>query len=120
MADMAAHPSQDRVLELDRPDIVPFRVDRIDPATGRPRPLTPESYPHATAAAGVLLDNLADRGRSLLQATAALAVELLQAYGYPETGLITRAGKLNPAGFSQRTCGAVAQWAEQHGLLDPP
>ncbi|WP_431994881.1 AlbA family DNA-binding domain-containing protein [Streptomyces griseoflavus] len=120
VADMAAHPSQARVVEFDRPDIVPFRVDRIDPATGRPRPLTPESYPHATAAAGVLLDNLADQGRGLLQATAALADELLQAYGYPETGLITRAGKLNPAGFSQRTSGAVAQWAEQHGLLNPP
>jgi len=120
VADMSAHPSQDRVVEFDRPGIVPFRVDRIDPATGRPRPLTPESYPHATAAAGVLLDNLADQGRGLLQATAALADELLQAYGYPETGLITRAGELNPAGFSERTCGAVAQWAEQRGLLDPP
>jgi hypothetical protein len=120
VADMAAHPSQDRVVEFDRPGIVPFRVDRIDPATGRPRPLTPESYPHATAAAGVLLDNLADQGRGLLQATAALADELLQAYGYPETGLITRTGELNPAGFSERTCGAVAQWAEQRGLLDPP
>ncbi|MFI0772836.1 helix-turn-helix domain-containing protein [Streptomyces sp. NPDC021218] len=83
------------------------------PATGRPRPLTLESYPHATAAAGVLLDGLVDRERGLLQATATLADELLQAYGYPETGLITRAGELNPVGFSERTSGAVAQWAEQ-------
>jgi hypothetical protein len=42
--------------------------------------------------AGVLLDDLADGERGLLQATAALADELLQTYGYPETGLITRAG----------------------------
>ncbi|MFF9227956.1 MULTISPECIES: hypothetical protein [unclassified Streptomyces] len=117
---MAAHPSQARVLDIGRPDIVPFRVDRIHPATGRPRPMTPESNPHATATAGVLLDDLADRGRGLLQATAVLADELLQAYGYPETGLISRGGTLDPDGFSQRTCGAVAQWAEQHGLLDPP
>lgn len=88
---------------------MPFRVDRIDPTTGRPRPLTPESYPHATAAAGVFLDNLADRKRGLLQATAALADELLQAYGHPNTGLITRVGELKPVGSSQRTSGAVAQ-----------
>jgi hypothetical protein len=93
---MAAHPSQDRVLELGRPDIVPVRVDRIDPATGRPRPLTLQSYPHATAVAGTLLDRLAHRGRGLLQATAALSDELPQAYGYPETGLITRAGMPTP------------------------
>lgn len=120
VADMAAHPSQARIVEFDRPDIVPFRVDRIDPATGRPRPLTPESYPHATAAASVLLDNLADRKRGLLQAAAALADEHLQAHGYPAAGLISRAGELNPASFSQRTSGAVAQWAEQHGLLALP
>ncbi|MFB8089611.1 helix-turn-helix domain-containing protein [Streptomyces sp. NPDC055992] len=117
LADMAAHPSQDRVLDLERPPIVPFRVDRVDPATGRPRPLTPEYYPLATAEAGVLLDDLADSERGLLQAAAALADELLQTYGYPETGLITRTGELNAAGFSQRTSGAVAEWAQQRGLL---
>src|SRR5690606_14123592 len=84
-------------------------------STGRPS----ESDPHASAAAGVLLDSRADHGRGLLQAAAVLADELLQAYGYPETGLITRAGQLTPAGFSQRTWGAGAQWAEQHGLLEP-
>ncbi|MFJ3193340.1 helix-turn-helix domain-containing protein [Streptomyces griseoviridis] len=117
VADMAAHPTQARVIDLHRPDIVPFRVDQVDPGTGRPRPLTAEYYPHATAEAGVLLDDLADRERGLLQATAALANELLQTYGYPETGLISRAGELNPAGFSQRTSGAITQWAQQRGLL---
>lgn len=106
VADMAARPTRAKVLDLDRPPIVPFRVDRIDPATGRPRPLTLESHPYATAEAGVLLDNLADRGRGLLQA-----------YGYPETGLITRAGELQPALFSQRNSGAVTQWAHQRGSL---
>lgn len=66
------------------------------------------------------LDSLAGRRGGLLQATAALADELLQAYGYPETGLITRVEERIPAGFSGRTFGAVAQWAEQHGLLNPP
>ncbi|MFI6341414.1 helix-turn-helix domain-containing protein [Streptomyces sp. NPDC050535] len=117
VADIAAHPTQARVLDLDRPPVAPFRVDRIDPATGRPRPLTGDSHPCATADAGVLVDNLADLDRGLLQATAALADELLQAYGYPETGLITRTGELRPDHFSQRNSGAVAQWAQQRGLL---
>ncbi|MEV5432555.1 hypothetical protein [Streptomyces sp. NPDC052701] len=110
VADMAAHPSQERVFEPDRPGIVPFRVDRIDPATGRPRPLTRGSHPHAAASADVLLDDLADRKRGLLQAAASLTDELLQAYGCPETGLIPRAGELNPIGFSEHTSRVVAQW----------
>ncbi|MEU0145930.1 ATP-binding protein [Streptomyces sp. NPDC006288] len=117
VADMAAHPTQARAINLDRPDSVPFRVDRINPATGRPQPLSRHSYPHATADVGVLLDDLADRDRGLLQVTAALADELLQTYGYPETGLITRAGELDPAAFSEHTSGAVAEWAQQRGLL---
>ncbi|GHD78033.1 hypothetical protein GCM10010317_096720 [Streptomyces mirabilis] len=114
---MAAHPTQHNVLELDRPAIVPFRVDRIYPATGRPQLLTPESRPYAAADAGVLLDDLADLDRGLLQATAALADELLQAYGYPETGLITRSGQLHPSQFAQSNSGAVEQWARRSGLL---
>ena len=38
VSDMAAHTTQSRVLDLDRSAIVPFRVDRIDPTTGRPLP----------------------------------------------------------------------------------
>ncbi|WP_449339635.1 hypothetical protein, partial [Streptomyces chartreusis] len=72
---------------------------------------------YAVADAGVLLDDLADLDRGLLQAAAALADELLQAYGYPETGLITRTGHLHPAQFTQRNSGAVEQWAGQRGLL---
>lgn len=117
VADMATHPTQARVFDPERPDTVPFRVDRIDPTTGRPRPFTLGFSPYATADAGVLLDDLADCERGLLQATAVLADELLQAYGYPETGLITRSGELNPAAFSQHNTGAVAQWAQQRGLL---
>ncbi|MGW5609542.1 AlbA family DNA-binding domain-containing protein [Streptomyces sp. NPDC003753] len=117
IADMAVHPTQARVLDLNRPAPVPFRVDRIDPVSGRRTPLTPEPCNYATAQAGVLLDDLADLGRGLLQATAALADELLQAYGYPETGLIARTGHLQPHLFSKRNSGAVAQWAHQQGLL---
>ncbi|MET9459947.1 hypothetical protein ABZY05_33495 [Streptomyces canus] len=115
VSDMAAHPTQN-ILDPDRPAIVPFRVDRLDPATGRPQPLTPEFYPYAVADAGALLDDLADLDRGLLQATAALADELLQAYGYPETGLITRNGHLHPSQFTQRTSGAVELWARQQDL----
>lgn len=117
VADMAAHPTQSRAIDLERPEVVPFRVDRIDPVTGRPKPLTHHSYPYATAGASVLLDDLADCERGLLQATALLADELLQTYGYPETGLITREGVLNPSGFSERNSGAVSDWAQQYGLL---
>lgn len=117
VADMAVHPSQSRAIDLGRSETVPFRVDRIDPATGRPKPQSHHTYPLAMAEAGVLLDDLADCERGLLQATAFLADELLQTYGYPETGLITRDGEINPSGFSQRTSGAVADWARQRGLL---
>ncbi|MFE4998944.1 helix-turn-helix domain-containing protein [Streptomyces mirabilis] len=117
VADMAAHPTQARFLDLDRPGVVSFRVDRIDPASGRRAPLTPEPCNYATAHAGVLLDDLADLDRGLLQATAALADELLQAYGYPETGLITRTGDLQPSLFTHRNSGAVEQWARQRRLL---
>jgi hypothetical protein len=120
VADMAAHPTRAGVIELGRPGIVPFRVDQINPETGRPVPLTRESYPHATAVASVLLDDLADRGRGLLQATALLGDELLQTYGSPETGPITRDGELNPARFSEVTSGAVTDWAHQQGLLNSP
>jgi hypothetical protein len=48
--------------------------------------MAPEPCNYATAHASVLLDELADLGRGLLQATAALSEELLQAYGYPESG----------------------------------
>ncbi|MCX5256719.1 putative DNA binding domain-containing protein [Streptomyces canus] len=116
VSDIAAHPTQN-ILDPDQPSSVPFRVDRLDPATGRPQPLTPEFYPYAVADAGALLDDLADLDRGLLQATAALADELLQAYGYPETGLITRNGHLHPSQFTQRNSGAVEKWAHQRGLL---
>ncbi|MFG3517672.1 AlbA family DNA-binding domain-containing protein [Streptomyces bobili] len=116
VSDMAAHPTQ-HILDPDRPAIVPFRVDRLDPATGRPQPLTLEFYSYAVAVAGALLDELADLDRGLLQAAAALADELLQAYGYPDTGLITRNGDLHPSQFTQRNSGAVELWARQQGLL---
>ncbi|GHA72179.1 hypothetical protein GCM10010372_83830 [Streptomyces tauricus] len=117
VSDMAEHPTQARFVDFDRPAPVPFRVDRIDPVSGRRAPMTPDPCNYATAHAGVLLDELADLGRGLLQATAALADELLQAYGYPETGLIDRTGQVQPHLFSQRNSRAVEQWARQRGLL---
>ncbi|MFF0001420.1 hypothetical protein [Streptomyces avermitilis] len=116
VSDMAAHPTQNN-LDPERPAIVPFRVDRLDPGTGRPQRLTADYYPYAVADVGALQDDLADLERGLLQATAALADELLQAYGYTETGLITRSGHLHPSRFTQRNSGAVEQWARQRGLL---
>jgi hypothetical protein len=56
----------------------------------------------------VLLDDLAGCGLGRLEATAVLADELLQAFGYPENGLVTRAGDLRAGGFTVRNCGAVA------------
>jgi hypothetical protein len=117
VADMAVHPTQARVLDLSRAEPVPFRVDRVDPGSGRRVPMAPEPCNYATAHASVLLDELADLDRGLLQATAALSDELLQAYGYPESGLITRAGQLHPQLFSRRNSGAVEKWARERGLL---
>ncbi|MFF2518387.1 hypothetical protein [Streptomyces sp. NPDC058086] len=51
-----------------------------------------------------------------LQATDVLADELLQAFGYPETGLITHDGQFHPDKFGPRIAAALTQWAHQHGL----
>ncbi|MGX1266814.1 hypothetical protein RKD18_000008 [Streptomyces phaeoluteigriseus] len=54
VSDMAGHPTQ-HILDPDRPAIVPFRVDQLDPATGRPgdrrgSPRTPTPTPSPTPA----------------------------------------------------------------------
>ncbi|MFI8220005.1 hypothetical protein [Streptomyces sp. NPDC085932] len=61
---------------------------------------------------------MADHGRSMLQAAAVLADELLHAYGIPETGLITADGQLRTMGFTDRNRGALTVWAREHGLID--
>ncbi|MFB8247291.1 helix-turn-helix domain-containing protein [Streptomyces sp. NPDC055952] len=115
VADMADHPLSGHNDPF-RPDSIPFRVDPLDPGSGQRTPVSPHTCQYAYAQATVLLDDIADRGRGLLEATAVLADELLQAFGYPENGLVTRAGDLRAEGFTARNRGAVAVWAREAGL----
>ncbi|KUN35840.1 ATP-binding protein [Streptomyces longwoodensis] len=117
VADMAEHPARRMAIDLDRPDALPFRVDPLDPGSGQRAQFSTQTCQYAEAHAAVILDDVVDQGRGLLEATAALADELLQAFGYPETGLITRAGELRPDRFSSRNAGAVAAWARRQRLL---
>ncbi|MCF0090005.1 MULTISPECIES: ATP-binding protein [unclassified Streptomyces] len=117
VADMAEHPARRMAIDLNRPDALPFRVDPLDPGSGQRAQFSTQTCQYAEAHAAVILDDVVDQGRGLLEATAALADELLQAFGYPETGLITRIGELRPDRFSVRNAGAVAVWARQQGLL---
>ncbi|MFD5121255.1 hypothetical protein [Streptomyces sp. NPDC058385] len=64
----------------------------------------------------MLLDDVADHDRGLLQATGVLADELLHAYDIPETRLITTDGQLRTGCFTDHSRGAVAAWARQHNL----
>jgi hypothetical protein len=115
VADMADHPLSGPNDPF-KPDPIPFRVDPLDPGSGQRTPVSPHTCQSAYAQATVLLDDIADRGRGLLEATAVLADELLQAFGYPENGLVTRAGDLRAEGFTARNRGAVAVWAREAGL----
>ncbi|MFJ8746021.1 RNA-binding domain-containing protein [Embleya sp. NPDC127516] len=116
VADMADHPARANIPEFDRPTADPFRVDPLSPVTGQRIALSAQDCAYAHARAGVLLDDLADEDRGLLEATAALADELLQAYGYAETGLVTRTGELRLDEFDVRSSRAVAEWARRRGL----
>ncbi|MFF9409817.1 helix-turn-helix domain-containing protein [Streptomyces anandii] len=116
VADMADHPLREGQNDLLRPDPIPFRVDPLDPGSGQRTPVSPHTCQYAYAQATVLLDDIADRGCGLLEATAVLADELLQAFGYPENGLVTRSGDLRTEGFTARNRGAVAIWARERGL----
>ncbi|MEU2718674.1 ATP-binding protein [Streptomyces sp. NPDC007205] len=117
VADMADHPARAAVPAFDRPHTISFRVDPLDPGSWQRAKLSTQDSEYAHAQAAVILDDVADHGRGLLEAAATLADELLQAFGYPENGLITRAGELHPDKFSPRNSGAVGLWARQQGLL---
>jgi hypothetical protein len=115
VAGMSDHPLHDEIDVL-RPSSIPFRVDPLDLGSGQRTAVSAHTCQYAAAQATVLLDDIADRGRGLLEATAVLADELLQAFGYPENGLITRTGDLRTGGFTARNRGAVAVWARERGL----
>jgi hypothetical protein len=113
---MADHPLSEAKSDVPRQDPIPFRVDPLDPGSGQRTPVSPHTCQYAYAQATVLLDDIADRGRGLLEATAVLADELLQAFGYPKNGLVTRSGDLRTERFTERNRGAVALWAREYGL----
>ncbi|MFC7864853.1 hypothetical protein ACFU5B_13645 [Streptomyces murinus] len=93
-------------------------VDRLHSGTGRLHDTSTQPCDYAYSEATVLLDDVADHDRGLLQAAAVLADELLHAYGVPETGLITTDGELRTnGGFTDRNRGALTAWAREHNLL---
>ncbi|MEG9551416.1 ATP-binding protein [Streptomyces baarnensis] len=77
-----------------RPNLNPmlrFRIDQID-KWGRPRvSLSTQTCAYADAEAAALVDDLADGGVELVQATALIADELVHAFGIPEAAFTRRA-----------------------------
>ncbi|MFG2960842.1 helix-turn-helix domain-containing protein [Streptomyces sp. NPDC048291] len=115
VGDMADHPAHTKPSRHARTTL-PFRVDPLDPSGQRFQAWALAcQYAHADAT--VLLDEIADRGRGLLEATAVLADELLQAFGYPENMVISRTGQLRRGRFTDRNSGAMERWARKHGVL---
>ncbi|MFJ1796645.1 AlbA family DNA-binding domain-containing protein [Kitasatospora griseola] len=113
---VAYHPSQRLNIDIHRPEPLPFTVDFVHPATGEREPTSTQACDFAHSLATVLLDDAADHGTGLLQATAALADELLHAYGLPDNRLISREGQLNTHLFGPHSH-EVTRWATQNGLL---
>ncbi|MGM7443979.1 AlbA family DNA-binding domain-containing protein [Streptomyces griseoincarnatus] len=116
--DIGSHPDATNYTLSEYRDPPPMTVDRLHPGTGQRLPISSQPCEYAYSEATVLLDDVADHGRGLLQAAAVLADELLHAYGIPETGLITMDGDLRTEGFTDRNRGAVAAWARQCDLLE--
>ncbi|MER8103929.1 RNA-binding domain-containing protein [Kitasatospora sp. NPDC094016] len=115
--DMASHPCRRLNVDPRRPRPLPLTVDFLHPATSQRMPTSTQPCGFAYSEATVLLDDVADHSVSLPQATAALADELLHAYGLPDNQVITRKGHLNTGLFTSRNRGAVARWAAQHPLI---
>jgi hypothetical protein len=116
--DIGSHPDATNHSLTEYCDPPPMTVDRLHSGTGQRLPMSSQPCEYAYSEATVLLDDAADHGRGLLQATAVLADDLLHAYGIPESGLITMNGSLRTEGFTDRNRGAVAAWARQCNLLE--
>lgn len=115
--DIGSHPDASMHTVAEYRDPLPMTVDRLHRGAGRRLETSTQPCEYAYSEATVLLDDVADHGRGLLQAAAVLADELLHAYGIPETGLITSEGELRVDGFTDHNRGALAEWARQHSLL---
>ncbi|WP_103538953.1 MULTISPECIES: helix-turn-helix domain-containing protein [unclassified Streptomyces] len=77
-----------------RPHLNPmltFRIDQTDHYGTRRLPLSTQSCRYADAEVAALVDDLADGGTELVEATALLADELVQAFGIPEAAFPARA-----------------------------
>jgi hypothetical protein len=115
--DIGSHPDASMHTVAEYRDPLPLTVDHLHRSTGRRLETSTQACEYAYSEATVLLDDVADHDRGLVQAAAVLADELLHAYGIPETGLITAEGELHIDGFTDRNRGALAEWARQHNLL---
>lgn len=115
--DISSYPDASMHTLAEYRDPLPMTVDHLHRGTGQRLETSTQPCEYAYSEATVLIDDVADHGRSLLQAAAVLANELLHAYGIPETGLISTDGELRTEGFTDRNRGALAEWARQHSLL---
>lgn len=115
--DIGSHPDASLHTVAEYRDPLPMTVDRLHSGTGRRMETSTQPCDYAYSEATVLLDDVADHDRGLLQAAAVLADELLHAYGIPETGLITTDGELRTNGFTDHNRGALTAWAREHNLL---
>ncbi|MER5226421.1 hypothetical protein [Streptomyces flaveus] len=116
--DISSHPDAAVHTLSEYRDPLPMTVDHLHQGTGEHLPTSTQPCDYAYSEATMLLDDVADHGRGMLQAAAVVADELLHAYGIPETGLITAGGDLRVDGFTDRNRGALAAWARQHNLME--
>ncbi|MFI0716445.1 hypothetical protein ACH4SK_38810 [Streptomyces inhibens] len=115
---LVSHPAVSSMLALEQAaEPLPLRIDRVDRGNGQSMPASTQACASTSTAVTVVLDDIADQGRGLLQAVALVSNELVQAFGLPETGLISTAGERNADLFTDRNRGAVAVWARSLGLV---
>ncbi|MFI2207750.1 helix-turn-helix domain-containing protein [Streptomyces sp. NPDC020192] len=70
----------------------------------------------ATGHAHALLDDLADGGTGLAQATSLLLSDLFQHYGLAEASQITREGTINTSAWAEPERSRITAWANQAGV----
>lgn len=109
------HPAERSGL-MPKGPFLPLRIDRLRPiGTGR-IPLSSQSCPYADGEAVALLDDLANEGPALVQATSRLADEIVQAFGITEAPPITPAGELRQAGWGNELREQMMKWALANGI----
>ncbi|MGY4960579.1 AlbA family DNA-binding domain-containing protein [Streptomyces sp. 900105245] len=96
--------------------LLPLRIDGYDRSFGMRAPLSTQFCEYSYAESAALLDDLADGGPGLVQATAPLAGVLFQAFGIPEASPITRDGAIRSSAWSGDLKTSILRWSQARGV----